>query len=108
MIFCGESGSEVSIDEGNIRIAHVFCQDHFPLKRKLCRPGCRRRIVSIVDGKDFFCALEDESRLLSRESILCQVSVSEMNRVFEQGRIWKETGETQRQLVDVCSNCQGF
>src|SRR5690242_21934837 len=99
MILCSKSGSKVSICERNIRIAHVFCQDHFSLKRKLCRPGCGRWIVSIVDGKDLFRALEYESRLLSGQSIPCQVSVREMNGVLGQGRIWKETGETQRQLV---------
>src|SRR5579864_3944637 len=108
MIFCSQPGSEVSVGEQNVSVTHVFCQDHFSLKRKLCRPRCRRWIVSIVDRKDFFRALEDESRLLSRDSIFCQVSIREINGVFEQGRIWKETREAQRQLIDVYSNCQSL
>src|SRR5205809_5752287 len=97
MVAGSEARSEISIIQVNVCVGHILRQYCSALERILCSPGRGRWISAIIDGNYFICGVMDKIRLLPANAISHQVSISEMDRIIEDGGIWKQSREPDHQ-----------
>src|SRR6266705_4908394 len=101
MVVGGQARSEISIIQADVCVDHELGQYCSALERILCRPGGDRWISAIIDGNYFIRGLMDKIRLLLRNAISHQVSISKLDRIFEDSGIWKQSRKPEHYLVEV-------
>src|SRR6266705_3468301 len=104
MVVGGQARSEISIIQADVCVDHELGQYCSALERILCGPGGDRWISAIIDGDYFVRGLMDKIRLLVGETISQQVAVSEMDRIFEDSRVWKQSWKPEHDLIEVRSD----